>query len=319
MIVQNTNENILNAAKIINRGGLVAFPTETVYGLGGDALDPHAVAKIFEAKKRPSFDPLITHIADLESLDRVAKIKNPRVYDIISHFWPGSLTIIVPKRDIIPDLISSGLPTMAVRMPDHATALQLIRESSGALAAPSANPFGFLSPTTAQHVEENLGNRIDLILDGGPCRIGVESTVLDLTKDIPLILRPGGLSIESLREVIEDVEVYNRTTVSPSSPGQLKMHYSPRKALYIVDSADDVSTRSGAGILLFKKGPHTDGFAAEEVLSESGDPVEAAATLFTALHRLDAAEGTNRIYVEKVPLTGLGAAVMDRIYKASKK
>ena len=319
MTVKNTPENISRAAAIIRDGGLVAFPTETVYGLGGNALSARSVAKIFQAKQRPSFDPLITHIADLEMLDRVAKIEDKRVYDIVGRLWPGALTIIVPKRHIIPDLITSGLPTMAVRMPDHPTALSLIRKSTGAVAAPSANPFGFLSPTTAEHVEKNLGDRIDLILDGGACRVGVESTVLDLTKEVPLVLRPGGLSLEELQNAIGEVDVLNRTTAAPTAPGQLEMHYSPRKPLYIVDSIDKVKDRRNSAALLFKEGPDSSGFNAVEILSPAGDPVEAASKLFTALHSLDNKRGTECIYAERVPTEGIGAAVMDRIYKASVK
>ena len=278
------------------------------------------MAKIFEAKNRPTFDPLITHIADWETLDKVADIRDKWIYDILRHFWPGSLTVIVPRKAIVPDLITSGLPTMAIRMPDHPIALDLIRHSStGAVAAPSANPFGFLSPTTAEHVEESLGDRIDMILDGGACRVGVESTVLDLTKEKPLVLRPGGLPIEDIRNLLGDVEVFNRTTISPTAPGQLEMHYSPRKPLYIVDSADEVQDREHTGMLLYRKGPETAGFPSVEILSESGSSVEAAANLFRALHRLDSHGETEKIYAEKVPLEGLGAAVMDRIYKASVK
>ncbi len=318
MIFADSRENIEKGAAIIKAGGLVSFPTETVYGLGGNALDPSAVAKIFEAKARPSFDPLITHIAELEMLDRVAKISNKRIFDIIEKFWPGSLTLIVPKRDIIPHLVTSGLETMAVRMPDHKTALELIKLSTGAVAAPSANPFGYLSPTTAAHVDEQLGRKIEMVLDGGTCRIGVESTVLDVTGDRPIVLRPGGISLEELQREIPDVDIFNRTTTSPTAPGQLKMHYSPLKPLHIVDSIDSVSDRNRAGALIFKKGPETDGFKSLEILSPQGDPVEAAARLFVALHNLDKSD-IDIIYAEKIPEDGLGRAVMDRIYKASEK
>ncbi len=319
MIVPGTQENILKGAEILSRGGLVAFPTETVYGLGGNALDPRSVARIFEAKNRPTFDPLITHIADWETLDRVAQVRDEKIYEILHHFWPGSLTVILPRKEIIPDLITSGLPTMAVRMPDHPIALELIRHSTGAIAAPSANPFGFLSPTTAEHVEASLGERIDMVLDGGSCRVGVESTVLDLTKEIPLVLRPGGLAIEEIQKYLGEVELFNRTTTSPTAPGQLEMHYSPRKPLHIVEKAEDVMIRDKAGVLLFKSGPDTRGFSAVETLSPEGDPVEAAANLFLALHRLDGDDRTEVLYAEKVPTEGLGRAVMDRIYKASVK
>jgi L-threonylcarbamoyladenylate synthase len=203
-------------------------------------------------------------------------------------------------------------------MPDHPTALALIRESTGAVAAPSANPFGYLSPTTAMHVEEPLGNKIEMILDGGTCRIGVESTVLDVTGDRPIVLRPGGISYEDLLSVIPDVIIFNRTTTSPTAPGQLKMHYSPSKPLHIVDTIDSVQDRKKSGALIFKEGPDTTGFFSVEILSPIGDPVEAAARLFVALHNLDKTNIQN-IYAEKIPETGLGRAVMDRIYKASEK
>jgi L-threonylcarbamoyladenylate synthase len=318
MIFESSRANILKAAEILKQGGLVSFPTETVYGLGGNALDPKAVARIFEAKARPSFDPLITHIAELEMLDRIADIKNPKVFDIIERFWPGSLTLIVPKKDIIPHIVTSGLETMAVRMPDHPTALELIKASTGAIAAPSANPFGYLSPTTAKHVDDPLGDKVEMVLDGGTCRVGVESTVLDMTGKRPIILRPGGISFEELQNAIEDVEIYNRTTSSPTAPGQLKMHYSPTTPLQIVDTIDQVRNRSQAGALLFKSGPDISGFKAVEILSPTGDPVEAAARLFVALHNLDK-ENIERIYAERIPEQGLGRAVMDRIFKASEK
>lgn len=318
MIFKNSSENIEKAAAIIKAGGLVSFPTETVYGLGGNSLDPSAVAKIFEAKARPTFDPLITHIADLEMLDRIAEVNNQKIFDIIEKFWPGSLTLIVPKKDIIPHLVTSGLETMAVRMPDHPTALELIKKSTGAVAAPSANPFGYLSPTTAEHVDEQLGNKIDMVLDGGTCPVGVESTVLDVTGDRPIVLRPGGIALEDLQREIPDVDIFNRTTTSPTAPGQLKMHYSPLKPLHIVDSIDLIRDRKNAGALVFRSGPDTGGFKSVETLSPAGDFVEAASRLFIALHNLDSSD-IDVIYAEKLPETGLGRAVMDRIYKASEK
>jgi len=318
MIYKNSRENIKKAASIIQAGGLVSFPTETVYGLGGNALDPTAVARIFEAKARPSFDPLITHIAELEMLDKIADISNKRIFDIIEKFWPGSLTLIVPKKDIIPHIVTSGLETMAVRMPDHPTALELIKYSTGAVAAPSANPFGYLSPTTAAHVDEQLGSKIEMVLDGGTCRIGVESTVLDVTGERPIVLRPGGIALEDLQREIPDVDIFNRTTTSPTAPGQLKMHYSPLKPLHIVDSISSVKNRTRAGALMFKQGAPAEGFKSIEILSAAGDPVEAAARLFVALHNLDGSD-IDVIYAEKIPEMGLGRAVMDRIYKASEK
>ena len=318
MIFESNQKNIERAAAVIRDGGLVAFPTETVYGLGGNALDSGSVARIFEAKKRPSFDPLITHIADMEMLDRLADVRDKRVYDLAEKFWPGALTLIVPKRDIIPSLVTSGLDTMAIRMPDHPIALDLIRLSTGAVAAPSANSFGYLSPTEASHVEDDLGSRIDMVLEGGRCRVGVESTVLDLSKDTPMVLRPGGLTREMIETVLGPVDIFNRTTTSPTAPGQLEMHYSPRKALHIVDDLSSVPGRENAGALIFSDGNKGREYACSEVLSPSGSALEAASRLFTALHTLDH-QDISCIYAEKVPEEGIGRAVMDRIYKASEK
>jgi len=318
MIYESSDENIKKAARIIMKGGLVAFPTETVYGLGGNALDSKAVASIFEAKKRPSFDPLITHIADLEMLSDIADIKDQRIYDLAEAFWPGALTLVVPRQDRIPSLVTSGLPTMAVRMPDHPIALKLIRNSSGAVAAPSANSFGYLSPTEARHVEEDLGPRIDMVLQGGPCRVGVESTVLDITGKTPVILRPGGLSREDIEGVLGSVELFNRTTTSPTAPGQLEMHYSPRKPLHIVEDLPNVAGKERAGALIFSENSRGSGFASYEVLSPTGSLLEAASRLFSCLHSLDQ-QNIDCIYAESVPEEGIGRAVMDRIYKASEK
>lgn len=320
MIFNSSEENVKKAAEIILKGGLVAFPTETVYGLGGNALNSKAVAGIFEAKKRPSFDPLITHIADLEKLEEIADIKDDRVYILAEKFWPGALTLIVPKKDIIPSLVTSGLQTMAVRMPDHPIALSLIRQSSGAVAAPSANSFGYLSPTEARHVEEDLGARIDMILEGGPCRVGVESTVLDLSREKPIILRPGGLTRQEIESVLGPVELFNRTTTSPTAPGQLEMHYSPRTTLHIVESLSLLPSglKAESGALIYSDSSRGLGFSCQEVLSPSADPVEAASRLFSALHALDH-QNLKCIYAEVIPEEGIGRAVMDRIYKASEK
>ncbi len=318
MIYSCSEKHVKEAALCLKRGGLVAFPTETVYGLGGNALDPGAVARIFEAKGRPEFDPLITHIADLGMIDILAEVQDSRVYELARYFWPGPLTLIVPKKNCVPDLVTSGLPAMALRMPDHPVALALIREASGAVAAPSANSFGYLSPTTARHVEEDLGPRIDMILDGGPCRVGLESTVLDMTGTVPEILRPGAVSLQNLEEVLGAVKVLNRREEIPRAPGQLKMHYSPRKALYICDDLNSVEDKAHSGALVFSNSEKGRGFGAMEVLSEQGDMLVAAARLFAALHRLDISPVV-RIHAERIPEKGLGRAIMDRIYKASEK
>lgn len=312
-------EKILSkAGDIIKNGGLVAIPTETVYGLGADMFNPKAVAKIFEAKSRPFFDPLITHIADIEMLYNLAIIDKDIIKKATDAFWPGPLTIIVKKRDIVPDIVSSGLDTMAVRMPKHKVALEIIKRSTGAVVAPSANPFGYLSPTTADHVREQLGDRIDMVVDGGLCEVGVESTVLDLTRERPIVLRPGGISIEELRDVLGEVEVFNRKVTSPTAPGQLESHYAPRTPLRIIESLNEVENSEKSAYLSFGEEESKLKFKCMENLSELGDLIEAASRLFYSLHKLDR-EDVEKIYVKKIPLEGIGIAIMDRLYKASEK
>ena len=203
MKLLKTNINDIKiAAEIIKAGGLVAFPTETVYGLGADGLNPLASAKIFEAKNRPSFNPLILHISKIEQLKEIGKCKNPAIEKLVSKFFPGPLTLVIPKNKIVPEIITAGNETVAVRMPDHQVALKLIEEAGTPIAAPSANVFGQLSPTDAEHVNKQLGNKIDAIIDGGKCKVGVESTILEITDHQIFLLRPGGLSIEDIEHVV---------------------------------------------------------------------------------------------------------------------
>ena len=331
-IIHTSEVDLRRAAEALTAGSLVAFPTETVYGLGGDAWNLRALARIFEAKRRPAFDPLIVHIACIAALDDVADLgalgKETRTSAcaLMEEFWPGPLTLILPKRPRVPDLATSGLPTVAVRLPNHPVARALIEGSTGAVAAPSANPFGYLSPTRAEHVASQLGERVDLIVDGGRCPVGVESTVVDVTGQSPRILRPGGLSLENLRLVVPGIEVMDRTDPAPKAPGQLATHYAPRLDLHLVLPADLAQARpaSRAAALVFdaqsreRLGRGASRFAEVRVLSESGDPVEAAANLFNLLHELDSG-GFDEIWAERVPDAGVGAAVNDRLYKASKK
>lgn len=305
------------AADILRGGGLVAFPTETVYGLGGNALDARAVARIFEAKARPRFDPLIVHVADISAVEGIASCCQQTATRLIERFWPGPLTLILPKADAVPAIVTAGLATVAVRMPDHPVALQLIRTAGMPIAAPSANRFGGLSPTTAMHVHDQLGNRIDLILDGGACPIGIESTVLDLTGNIPALLRPGGLPLEKIEAVIGQVMIPTEQSDCPRSPGQLAQHYAPRTRLMILsDQAPDQAMFRRVGLLAFRNPRPDIAATCVEILSPGGDLREAAANLFAALHRLDQA-GLDVIYAEPVPEIGLGRAIMNRLRKAS--
>jgi L-threonylcarbamoyladenylate synthase len=246
------------AAELLRSGGLVAFPTETVYGLGANALDARAVARVFDAKGRPTFDPLIVHIVDRAWLPRLAAEFPDAARRLADQFWPGPLTLVVKKKDLVPDLVTAGLDTVALRVPDHPVAQTLLRMADVPVAAPSANLFGRVSPTTAEHVREQLGDRVDLILDGGPCRVGIESTVLDLSGDRPRLLRPGGVTLEDIESVVGSVDVPSPTdhpiVAAMPSPGLLPQHYAPRTPLIVIESssmADEfisASPRRGRGV-----------------------------------------------------------------------
>lgn len=308
------------AGRIIRAGGLVAFPTETVYGLGCDAMNPIAAAKVFEAKQRPQFDPLIVHIADPAQLETVATSRPLLAQKLIDEFWPGPLTLVLPKQSLVPDLVTAGLPTVAVRLPSHPVAQALIREAGTPLAAPSANPFGYVSPTTAQHVSDGLGSKVDLILDGGPCLVGVESTVVSLIGPQPELIRPGSITLEQLTAFIGPVRGSSRNNDPPLAPGQLTRHYATLSPLTILTSAGErPGPRSGerVGLLLMSQPrEREDRFAAVEVLSSTGDIREAARNLFAALRRLDALR-LDRIYAEPCNETGLGLAIMDRLRRCA--
>jgi len=333
---------IERAALLLREGGLVAFPTETVYGLGANALDLAAVARIFDVKGRPRFDPLIVHIADRSDLEPLVTEFPPAARQLADRFWPGPLTLVLPKAAIVPDLVTAGGPTVAVRIPDHPLALALLRAAGLPVAAPSANPFGRVSPTTAEHVREQLGDRIDLILDGGPCRVGIESTVLQLTDGRARLLRPGGVTLEEIEAVIgrvtvpDPAEFSRRATLLPgarpmdegmvaglASPGLLPQHYAPRTRLVLVDDSEthevsEVGTGRRVGLLSARPFSGTGLYQAVEVLSQTGDLCESAANFFAALRRLDAA-GLDLIIAQTFPEQGLGRALNDRLRRAASK
>jgi L-threonylcarbamoyladenylate synthase len=313
--LQVTPANIRKAAKVIRDGGLVAFPTETVYGLGADALNPIACAKIFEAKKRPFFDPIIVHVSSVEQARTLFQAIPEQAEILISQFWPGPLTLVIPKTAIVPDIVTAGLDTVAVRMPSHHVAAALVQAAGTPIAAPSANLFQQLSPTTAEHVREQLGDSVDIILDGGPATIGVESTILKVGEP-PVLLRPGGLPLEAIEEVIGPVKVAPSSTENPEAPGQMKTHYAPRTPLMILRDPAQWPADARVGYLAFATPAAEINVDALEILSPTGDLREAAANLFACLHRLDAA-GTDIILAEPVPEEGLGRAIMNRLQKAA--
>jgi len=304
------------AAKYIKEGKVVAFPTETVYGLGADALNPMAVAKIFELKKRPSFDPLIVHISDISYIKKLTKNNDDRIYKLAERFWPGPLTIVMTKSEIVPDIVTSGLPTVGIRMPDNKIALELITKSETAIAAPSANLFGRVSPTTAQHVKKQLKG-VDFILDGGKTKVGIESTIIALNEEGFEILRYGLITKEEIKKVIPIcTESKNKKNIL--APGMLKSHYSPSKPLFILDkNILEKIDRKKVGLLSFS-GKDTEGFKIVIELTKNQDLKEYAVNLFESMHKLEESD-VEYIVAEPVPEIGVGLAIMDRLKKASHK
>ena len=338
-LLSASDKDISLAAAALKDGGLVAFPTETVYGLGGDAFNVKALARIFEAKNRPHFDPLIIHIAEISALERLAcrglldKKAKADFDNLVKAFWPGPLTLVLPKKQEVPGLANSGLPTLAVRFPANEIAQKLIKLSTGTIAAPSANPFGCLSPTRAEHVISMLGDKADFIIDGGRTGLGLESTVLDISAEPYALLRPGGISREQIEAVTGPVEIcalqindFSKDGEMPKSPGQLKNHYAPRTPLYLYNTEElgQMPLAPDEGRLYFSgispaNDPAVSGLPPNKsikVLSMQGDLVEAAANFFDMLHELDRL-GLKLIRAEKAPAQGLGIAINDRLGRAA--
>ena len=312
------HSSIEKAVYLLRKGDVVAFPTETVYGLGADAANSYAVAKIFEIKKRPKFDPLIVHISDRDWVFRIAKSVPPEAIRLMDHFWPGPLTLILEKKDVIPEIVTAGLTTVAVRMPSHPVAIDLIKSFDAPIAAPSANPFGYMSPTKAQHVATLLDERVPLILDGGDsaCTFGLESTIVSFRDGKVYVHRYGAVSLEELTEITGLIHEKEATGLC-ESPGQLPYHYAPAKPLRIIDSVNDIVNKRSS-FLAFKTPDSTPGSKYGKVLSPTGDLREAATNFFSYLIELDR-EDVDIIYAERVPERGLGKAMMERLKKASKK
>ncbi|MCL4107098.1 UNVERIFIED_CONTAM: hypothetical protein GTU68_039090 [Idotea baltica] len=311
--------DVAEAAKLIAAGGLVAFPTETVYGLGANALNVTAVANVFAAKGRPKFDPLIVHLQDATAAADFAAEWTTTAARLAEEFWPGPLSLVVPRNSVIPDLVTSGMESVALRVPEHPVAQQLLASTGLPIAAPSANLFGRVSPTTATHVAEQLGDHIDYILDGGPCRVGIESTVVSLLDQQPSVLRLGGVSLEDLSRMVGEIPVHSvGDEAAPQAPGQLLKHYAPRIPISIVSCAGEYRATSDeqAGLLVSQPTSDTSPFAMTEVLSPTGDLVECAAGFFAALRRMDAS-GIDRIVAVRFRDEGLGRALNDRLTRAA--
>jgi len=325
-ILSPNTDNLRQAALALKSGKLIALPTETVYGLGAHAFNPTALASIFEVKQRPFFDPLIIHIATLSELKTLCSEINDKAKTLIKKFWPGPLTLVLPKSLQVPDIATAGLSSVAVRMPAHPVAQALLKACGFPIAAPSANPFGRLSPTTAEHVQAHFSKGIEFILDGGPCSIGVESTILSLMEVTPVLLRAGGITREEIEALIGPIRLGASVLKTPQAPGQLEGHYAPRTLLRLVESGSrpisdaNVNTNFNSnskriGFLAFQTSPTHFDYASVEILSNSGDLNEAATHLFSCLHRMDKLN-LDLIEVEAIPKVGLGVAIMDRLEKA---
>lgn len=308
-----------DAARLLQDGQVVAIPTETVYGLAGNAYNPDALAKIFAAKERPTFDPLIVHIADIAQLQDVAQDIPDAAYQLAEAYWPGPMTLVLPKKDCIPDLCTSGLPSVAVRFPSHPVAQEIIKKSGLPLAAPSANLFKHVSPTTAMHVAEQLSDRIAGIVDGGPCQVGVESAIVSLLGEIPTILRPGAITAEMVEKVLGTVKLgisSSKPGKPMTAPGQCDTHYRPQVPLYYGPITKDFQLPPRTARIAFG---NTEGVVPETVnLSKTGDLVEATAKLYALMHELDKPE-YDLILVDPIPDAGLGMALNDRLKRASIK
>jgi L-threonylcarbamoyladenylate synthase len=308
-------KDINKAKELLQSGELVAIPTETVYGLAGNALNKDAVLKIFDTKARPQFDPLIVHVPDIAHAERYAEKIPEQAILLANKFWPGPLTLVLKKKSVIPDLVTSGLDSVGIRCPDHPLTRTLLKELGFPLAAPSANLFGYVSPTTPQHVNEQLGDKISYILDGGICQVGIESTIIGFEEASPVLYRLGGLSLERIENTIGKISVQNHSSSNPKAPGQLKSHYAPSKRL-ILGRIEDLLQQYPAhcsALLTFQKNFHS---PHQLILSPSGSLEEAAKNLFSALRTLDKFP-VEVILAESVPDEGLGRAINDRLRRAA--
>ena len=315
-------KDIGKAKELLEAGQLIGFPTETVYGLAGNALSTEAVIKIYETKNRPNFDPLIVHTG---SIDQISKYTYPfegELQKLAERFWPGPLTLLLKKKPIISDHVTSGLDTVAVRVPDHPLALDLLKSLDFPLAAPSANPFGYISPTRPEHIQDQLGEKIPYILDGGECSVGLESTIIGIEEGQVIVYRLGGTEISAIEEIVGKVLILPQSSSNPKSPGMLKSHYAPRKSFILgeIEALAEKYNASGAkfAILSFDKDysdlePH-----ASFILSKTGNFAEAAKNLFSAMRLLDQSD-VSVILAEELPEEHFGKAINDRLRRAAAK
>jgi len=315
------SKDINLAVQYLNQNGIIGFPTETVYGLAGNAYETEAIHKIFNVKKRPTFNPLIVHIKGIEDLEHVGQDIPPMAYELANSFWPGPLTLILKKQPQIPDLVTANQDTVAVRVPNHPLALKLLKHLDFPLVAPSANPFTSISPTSAQHVENYFGNQINMVLDGGECEAGIESTIIGFDNNKVIVYRLGALALEEIEKVSGSVVLLNKKEKQPMAPGMLLKHYAPKTDFILTQNLHEELGRYSnkkIGLILFDSYlPHFDS-KYQIVLSEESDLKVAASNLYNTMHQLDNLN-LDIIIAERLPEYGLGVSINDRLERASKK
>ncbi|MFY7988064.1 MAG: L-threonylcarbamoyladenylate synthase [Flavobacterium sp.] len=315
------SKDINLAIQHLNDNGIIGFPTETVYGLAGNAFETEAIHKIFDVKKRPTFNPLIVHIKGIQDLEYIAKDIPPIAYELAKVFWPGPLTLILKKQPHIPDLVTANQETVAVRVPNHPLALQLLNQLDFPLVAPSANPFTSISPTSAEHVENYFGNKINMVLDGGECTAGIESTIIGFDNNKVIVYRLGALALEELEKVTGSVMLLNKKDKKPIAPGMLLKHYAPKTDFILTRNVQeelDWYSDKKIGLLLFNSYLHQYNINNQIVLSEESDLNLAASNLYNAMHQLDKMN-LDLIIAERLPEYGLGISINDRLERASKQ
>jgi L-threonylcarbamoyladenylate synthase len=311
-------KDIQKAKRILVQDGLVAIPTETVYGLAANAFREEAVVKIFEVKNRPSFDPLIVHVDSIEQAEDMVVDVPPKAKELAARFWPGPLTLLLKKKAIIPDMVTSGLSTVAIRIPDHPLTLDLLHSLPFPLAAPSANPFGYVSPTSVKHVNDQLGDKIPYILDGDDCDVGIESTIIGFIDEEPEIYRLGGIPVEDIESVLGFVSVKHHSSSRPEAPGLLESHYAPVKKVKLndINDLDATTDPRQIGLIRFKEVYPSIPERNQIILSKDGDLIEAAKNLFSALRKMDEMD-VKYVVAESLPEIGLGRAINDRLRRAA--
>ncbi|RAR70037.1 L-threonylcarbamoyladenylate synthase [Flavobacterium aciduliphilum] len=314
-------KEIQQAVHYLKKNQLVAIPTETVYGLAGNIFSEKAIKNIFELKNRPLFNPLIVHISSSDQMGWYAREIPEKAYQLASKFWPGPLTLLLKKKNNIPDIITAGKDTVALRLPNHKLTLKLLQNLDFPLAAPSANPFGSISPTNAQHVYDYFGEELPFILDGGPCTSGIESTIVGFENENPIVYRLGALSVEEIEEAIGPIRITNHKEVNPNAPGMLSKHYAPRTNTIVSDSIDAMIKkyeRNKIGVITFSTQFDFPAVHQYEILSKSRNFKEASRNLYSAMHRLDRMK-LDLILIEKLPHYDLGTSINDRLERASKR